>query len=71
MFALQEVVNAVAESEEDVATFADDINQMREKCASLKKVVGEECLPTIFDTQLEQLNDSSALCLLSRHRAGV
>ncbi|XP_077544070.1 BRISC complex subunit Abraxas 2-like [Haemaphysalis longicornis] len=37
---LREVVNAVAESEEDVATFADDINQMREKCASLKKVVG-------------------------------
>ncbi|KAK8773149.1 hypothetical protein V5799_012318 [Amblyomma americanum] len=37
---LREVLNSVAESEEDVAAFADDIIQLREKYGSLKKAVG-------------------------------
>ncbi|KAH8020107.1 hypothetical protein HPB51_024789 [Rhipicephalus microplus] len=41
---LREVLNSVAESEEDVATFVDDIVQLREKYGALKKAaaaVGE------------------------------
>ncbi|XP_037282818.1 BRISC complex subunit Abraxas 2 isoform X1 [Rhipicephalus microplus] len=34
---LREVLNSVAESEEDVATFVDDIVQLREKYGALKK----------------------------------
>lgn len=34
---LREVLNSVAESEEDVATFVDDIIQLREKYGALKK----------------------------------
>ncbi|XP_037573484.1 uncharacterized protein LOC119455735 [Dermacentor silvarum] len=34
---LREVLNSVAESEEDVATFVDDILQLREKYGALKK----------------------------------
>uniref|UniRef100_A0A023FY97 Uncharacterized protein n=1 Tax=Amblyomma parvum TaxID=251391 RepID=A0A023FY97_AMBPA len=37
---LREVLNSVAESEEDVAAFADDVIQLREKYGSLKKAVG-------------------------------
>lgn len=37
---LREVLNSVSESEEDVAAFADDVIQLREKYGSLKKAVG-------------------------------
>lgn len=37
---LRELQNNVADSEENVATFADDVAQLREKYATLKKAIG-------------------------------